>query len=79
MVLLIDFFHLVFTGHIIGPIVCHTFCNFMGFPEFGVVVRYPPLRRTVVSMLFVVGLIGFALLLFPLTNASWYSNDVYPW
>ncbi|XP_072031711.1 CAAX prenyl protease 2-like [Amphiura filiformis] len=67
------------TGHIIGPIICHTFCNFMGFPEFGTVLRYPPLRRLVVSILYIIGLIGFIYLLFPLTEPSWYSNNVYPW
>lgn len=22
-----------FLGHLIGPVVCHSFCNFMGFPQ----------------------------------------------
>ena len=67
-------------GHIIGPIICHTFCNFMGFPEFGLVLSYPSItRRIVVSLLYVVGLVSFFYLLFPLTETSFYSNNAYPW
>ncbi|RDD44266.1 CAAX prenyl protease 2 [Trichoplax sp. H2] len=60
------------TGHIIGPIVCHAFCNSMGFPTFSDIdyCRYPKLIWTA----YIVGLVMFVILLFPLTNPDYYQS-----
>ena len=54
------------TGHLIGPVVCHSFCNFMGFPDFEGIptCSFPKL----VSFLFIFSLLLFSRLLFPLTE-----------
>lgn len=36
-------YQLVCTGTIWAPILSHAFCNFMGFPDLGGIVRRPPL------------------------------------
>ena len=60
------------TGSLIGPVLCHTFCNFMGFPDFHAVFTssYPKF----ISVMFVLGLLLFILLLFPFTEPSLYSS-----
>lgn len=62
------------TGHLIGPVVCHSFCNLMGFPDFEGISysNYPK----VISCLFILGLLLFVLLLFPLTSPVFY-NSIY--
>ncbi|KAJ7357452.1 CAAX prenyl protease [Desmophyllum pertusum] len=56
------------TGHLIGPVLCHSFCNFMGFPPIDQVPssKYPRL----ISGSFVAGLVLFLVLAVPLTNPS---------
>lgn len=63
------------TGHLIGPVLCHSFCNFMGFPNIDQIPssKYPRL----ISSLFVVGLVLFLVLALPLTNPSWYNSVFY--
>jgi len=60
------------TGHLIGPVLCHCFCNLMGFPEFGAIAssKFPK----VVAVTYVIGLKIFLLLLFPLTNPDNFSS-----
>ncbi|CAB3996191.1 CAAX prenyl protease 2-like [Paramuricea clavata] len=62
------------TGHFIGPFICHSFCNYMGMPEFDQIsyTKYPK----VVAVMFVIGLLSFILLLMPLTEPTLY-NSVY--
>jgi len=63
------------TGHLIGPVLCHSFCNFMGFPAVDQVPgsKYPRL----ISATFVAGLVLFLLLAVPLTNPAWYNSVYY--
>ncbi|XP_073276035.1 CAAX prenyl protease 2 [Primulina huaijiensis] len=61
-------FLLIRTGHLSAPLIAHIFCNFMGLPAM--------FSRTsgMVSVAFVVGMLGFLWLLFPLTNPLLYNN-----
>ncbi|KFK36523.1 hypothetical protein AALP_AA4G135300 [Arabis alpina] len=64
------------TGHITAPLFAHIFCNYMGLPEL-----YAR-GKGLVSAAFLVGVIGFVLLLFPLTNPLMYNdraNDCLCW
>jgi len=63
------------TGHLIGPVVCHSFCNFMGFPHIDQIPssQHPRL----ISASFVAGLVLFLVLALPLTNPSWYNSVYY--
>ncbi|ESP02896.1 hypothetical protein LOTGIDRAFT_111054 [Lottia gigantea] len=65
------------TGHVIAPILAHAFCNHMGFPVFGEVMGYQQPTRMKLIVAFIVGLIGWLSLLYPLTSPSIYGNDVY--
>ncbi|XP_031570826.1 CAAX prenyl protease 2-like [Actinia tenebrosa] len=68
-------FLFVRTGHLIGPVVCHSFCNFMGFPQVEEVPnsKYPK----IIAGSFVVGLVVFLLLALPLTEPSLYGSIYY--
>lgn len=63
------------TGHLIGPVLCHSFCNFMGFPPLDQVPssKYP----RIISASFVAGLVVFLILAVPLTNPVWYNSVYY--
>ena len=60
------------TGHLIGPVLCHSFCNMMGFPDFEGIgyCKYPKS----VSLIFCLGLIMFVVLLFPFTDPVLYGS-----
>lgn len=45
------------TGSIAGPVLCHAFSNWMGFPDFGAVATHP--RRALLTVAYVAGLCGF--------------------
>ncbi|XP_028396121.1 CAAX prenyl protease 2-like isoform X1 [Dendronephthya gigantea] len=62
------------TGHLIGPFICHSFCNYMGIPEFEKIpdTKYPK----AVAAMFIIGLLLFTSLLKPLTEPTLY-NSVY--
>lgn len=63
-------FIFVRTGHLTAPLLAHIFCNFMGLP-----VMFS--RRTgVVSVAFIVGMLGFLWLLFPLTCPYLYNERI---
>mmetsp|Transcript_22075 Transcript_22075/g.36831 ORF Transcript_22075/g.36831 Transcript_22075/m.36831 type:complete len:278 (-) Transcript_22075:163-996(-) len=62
------------TGHVASAIVAHAFCNFMGFPAFGQVLSHPHSR--VVCAAYGVGIVGFSLLLRPLTAPPVYQNHL---
>ncbi|XP_028330346.1 CAAX prenyl protease 2 isoform X1 [Gouania willdenowi] len=59
------------TGHLVGPVLCHSFCNYMGFPALSAAVDHPQ-RLTVLSC-YVLGVLLFLLLLFPFTDPSYYG------
>lgn len=56
------------TGHLLAPLVAHTFCNFMGLPV--VFSR----RNGMVSIAFLAGMVGFLWLLFPMTRPDLYND-----
>lgn len=60
-----------FPGHLIGPVLCHSFCNYMGFPAISTALEHPQ-RLTILSS-YLMGVLLFFMLLFPLTNPSYYG------
>lgn len=66
------------TGHLMAPVVVHGFCNYMGFPDPSEVTsRETATERYVFSALYLAGVAGFGLLLFPLTDPAMYQNKIY--
>ncbi|XP_062574135.1 CAAX prenyl protease 2-like [Saccostrea cucullata] len=66
------------TGHFIAPVVVHAFCNHMGFPAFREVMAHPntETRHKLIAS-FVIGLVLWMALLYPITSPFIYSNDIY--
>ena len=63
---------LIRTGQIVSAIVAHSLCNFFGFPDIYSIADH---RNPVwVSIMYVLGLIGFLYLLYPLTSPSLFSG-----
>ncbi|KAG6430580.1 hypothetical protein SASPL_108650 [Salvia splendens] len=62
-------FLLIRTGHLTAPLVAHMFCNFMGLP---VILSG---RSGMVSLVFVLGVVSFSKMLFPLTNPHLYNDE----
>ncbi|XP_020823618.1 CAAX prenyl protease 2 isoform X5 [Phascolarctos cinereus] len=60
------------TGHLIGPVLCHSFCNYMGFPAVCAALEHPQRCPLLVGYALGVGL--FLLLLQPLTEPRLYSS-----
>lgn len=67
------------TGHLMSSFIAHAFCNYMGFPDFGELLAYQGVKRVFIGTMFVVGLVLWWILLVPLMNSKWYSNDLYMW
>ncbi|XP_049584599.1 CAAX prenyl protease 2 [Syngnathus scovelli] len=63
-------FVLMRTGHLVGPVLCHSFCNYMGFPAISAALEHPH-RHTVLSS-YLLGVLLFFLFLFPFTDPSYY-------
>lgn len=63
------------TGHVIAPIVAHSVCNHMGFPNFGDVFLYRKRTQALLWAAFVAGLTAWGYLLFPLTKPDWFGNQ----
>eukprot|EP00064_Thunnus_orientalis_P016753 superscaffoldBa00003392_g16824 len=59
------------TGHLVGPVLCHSFCNYMGFPAISTAMEHPH-RITVLSS-YLLGVLLFFLFLFPFTDPSYYG------
>ncbi|KAG9265845.1 CAAX prenyl protease 2-like [Astyanax mexicanus] len=59
------------TGHLVGPVLCHSFCNWMGFPALGSALQHP--QRPALLLSYELGLLLFAFLLFPLTDPLFYG------
>jgi len=57
------------TGSVWAAIITHSFCNFMGVPDFGP-VDGPRWRSVVCYALLVAGALGFYKLLWPLTESQ---------
>ncbi|XP_011431003.3 CAAX prenyl protease 2 [Magallana gigas] len=66
------------TGHFVAPVVVHAFCNHMGFPAFQEVMSHPNTEtRHKLMASFVIGLVMWMALLYPITSPFLYSNDIY--
>ncbi|XP_014218642.1 CAAX prenyl protease 2 [Copidosoma floridanum] len=66
------------TGHFIAAFTAHSFCNYMGFPDLSEVMTYEDhLERAKLVSLFVIGLVAWYFLLTPMTNPSWFSNNLF--
>ncbi|XP_074416340.1 LOW QUALITY PROTEIN: CAAX prenyl protease 2 [Sinocyclocheilus rhinocerous] len=59
------------TGHLVGPVLCHSFCNQMGFPAIGSVLQHP--QRPVILLSYQLGVLLFLILLFPFTDPAFYG------
>uniref|UniRef100_A0A452GPQ6 CAAX prenyl protease 2 n=1 Tax=Gopherus agassizii TaxID=38772 RepID=A0A452GPQ6_9SAUR len=54
------------TGHPIGPVLCHSFCNYIGFPAICAALENPQCLSVVIFC--VLGMVLFLLLLHPMTD-----------
>ncbi|KAG5680967.1 hypothetical protein PVAND_010442 [Polypedilum vanderplanki] len=63
------------TGHFVAPFIAHAFCNHMGFPDIPDLIAQPEPKRFVFLILYVLGLVGFILLLPTMTEPTWYQNN----
>ncbi|RVE55579.1 hypothetical protein OJAV_G00234890 [Oryzias javanicus] len=59
------------TGHLMGPVLCHSFCNYMGFPAISTALEHPQ-RLTILSS-YLLGVVLFLFFLFPFTDPSFYG------
>ncbi|XP_051575187.1 CAAX prenyl protease 2-like isoform X2 [Myxocyprinus asiaticus] len=59
------------TGHLVGPVLCHSFCNYMGFPALSTALEHP--HRLSILSFYVLGVILFLLLLFVMTDPLFYG------
>ncbi|XP_026946303.1 CAAX prenyl protease 2 isoform X11 [Orcinus orca] len=59
-------------GHLIGPVLCHSFCNYMGFPAVCAALEHPQRRLLLAGYALGVGF--FLLLLQPLTDPKLYGS-----
>uniref|UniRef100_A0A8C2PSI2 CAAX prenyl protease 2 n=1 Tax=Cyprinus carpio TaxID=7962 RepID=A0A8C2PSI2_CYPCA len=64
-------FKFIRTGHLVGPVLCHSFCNQMGFPAIGLVLQHP--QRPVLLLSYQLGVLLFLILLFPFTDPAFYG------
>ncbi|XP_068164660.1 CAAX prenyl protease 2 isoform X2 [Antennarius striatus] len=59
------------TGHLTGPVLCHSFCNYVGFPIISTALEHP--RRIIILLSYLLGVFIFFLFLFPFTDPSHYG------
>ncbi|XP_069500861.1 CAAX prenyl protease 2 isoform X2 [Ambystoma mexicanum] len=60
------------TGHLIGPVLCHSFCNYIGFPAIFTACEHP--QRFIIITFYVLGMVLFFLLLHPMTDPALYGD-----
>ncbi|XP_053133627.1 CAAX prenyl protease 2 isoform X2 [Hemicordylus capensis] len=59
-------------GHLIGPVLCHSFCNYVGFPAVGAALEHP--QRLLVVFFYLLGVALFLLLLLPMTDPAFFGH-----
>ena len=59
------------TGHLVSPVLSHALCNMMGLPSFWTVPEHK--YHILVGLVYIAGLCGFIMLLFPLTQPELFS------
>ncbi|KAF8941146.1 hypothetical protein BGZ58_001862 [Dissophora ornata] len=62
------------TSNLIGPCLCHSFCNMMGFPDV-TNIQYFGRWKYWLYLAFAIGMILFGVLLRPLTNPELYGDE----
>lgn len=67
-------FLFVRTGHFIAPFIVHAFCNHMGFPDIPDLISQKEPKRCIFLILYVLGLVGWIILLPTMTSPAWYQN-----
>ncbi|XP_075693551.1 CAAX prenyl protease 2 isoform X2 [Rhinoderma darwinii] len=60
------------TGHVIGPVLCHSFCNYIGFPAIFTALDHP--QRATIVLFYMLGVVLFFLLLYPMTDPTLYGD-----
>uniref|UniRef100_A0A3B3D7N5 CAAX prenyl protease 2 n=1 Tax=Oryzias melastigma TaxID=30732 RepID=A0A3B3D7N5_ORYME len=60
------------TGHLVGPVLCHSFCNSQGLPDIASALQHP--QRSALLSFYLVGALLFLVLLFPLTDPYFYTS-----
>ena len=68
-------FLFVRTGHFVAPFIVHAFCNHMGFPDFPGLIAYKEPRRSIFLCIYVMGLVGWIILLPTVMQPSFYQNE----
>lgn len=63
------------TGHFVAPFIVHAFCNHMGFPDIPDLISQPEPKRCIFLFLYVMGLVGWILLLPTITTPLWFQNQ----
>ncbi|XP_034405439.1 CAAX prenyl protease 2-like [Cyclopterus lumpus] len=59
------------SGHVVGPVLCHSFCNSQGLPDIRSALRHP--QRSALLFSYLTGLLVFLVLLFTLTDPFFYG------
>jgi len=62
------------TSSLLGPCLCHSFCNMMGFPDVGSIQYYGPWKKWLYLCLGL-GMVLFGFLLGPLTDPGIYGDQ----
>ncbi|XP_053575969.1 CAAX prenyl protease 2 [Bombina bombina] len=60
------------TGHLVGPVLCHSFCNYIGFPAIFTALDHP--QRFIILLFYILGVVLFFLLLYPMTDPTLYGD-----
>jgi prenyl protein peptidase len=63
------------SGHFIAPFIVHAFCNHMGFPDIPDLISQPEPKRCIFMLIYVLGMIGWILVLPTLTMPELYHNN----
>ncbi|XP_071762299.1 CAAX prenyl protease 2-like [Centroberyx gerrardi] len=59
------------TGHVVGPVLCHSFCNSQGLPDISSALKHP--QRPALLFSYLMGALLFLVLFFPLTDPFFYG------
>jgi prenyl protein peptidase len=63
------------TSSLLGPCLCHSFCNMMGFPDVGSIQYYGPWKKWLYLTLGL-GMVLFGYLIAPMTSPSLYGDSL---
>ncbi|EPQ25776.1 uncharacterized protein PFL1_06643 [Pseudozyma flocculosa PF-1] len=65
------------TGTIVGPLLSHVFCNTMGLPNPFAASEWHPKKKAAIHLAHLAGIVGFAKLLFTLTEPRLFGGSLY--